>query len=229
MDKETLKKFYKQNRNFIFPILVGIASLILIILVIYPQISSLITNNGSLGQTVTKTKFLEVKAAELQGLNDTELQKDVNIALSALPEGRDYLGVITIIQNILSQSGFRLQSLEFIPAEQSRELAYSVKLEITGPRDSLNLVLTDIESSYRPMKVASIETNLSASNNTEAIVTVNVFYAPLPTTLGSVEAPLPTLTDRDKELVTKLSGFVADVPEETGNVNIPRGKLDPFE
>ncbi|MDO8619040.1 MAG: hypothetical protein Q7R49_03815 [Candidatus Daviesbacteria bacterium] len=232
MDSTDIKEFYQKNRIIIFPVLVALSSLILIILVIYPQISILTSNNASLNETVKKSAFLEVKAAELQSLDETQLQHDVKVTLNALPSDRDYLDTMTIIQNLLGESGFTLQSLQFIPGDSTTNSrpSFTIRLEISGSRVSLNQFLTNVESTYRPMRVASLETSSQKqdSNLVSAVVAVNAFYAPLPSTLGSIDAPLPTLSDQDQQLVATLAKFVPQTNTIATSVSSPRGKSDPF-
>ena len=232
MDKEALKGFYQKNRIIIFPILVGISSLVLIFLVLIPQISKLISNNSSLTEVQKQSKFLEVKAQDLQDLDEIQLQKDLNLSLNALPSSKDYLEVIALIQSLLPQTDFSLQSLLFGQADSasSSKSYFTVKLELTGPKSSVNQLLTSIESTYRPMRVASIETSTPKQDSplTNTVILLNVYYSPLPTTLGSTQQPLPKLSDKDKELVSTLARFVTTTPA-TSVDNTPRGRSDPFQ
>lgn len=233
MSKEGLKEFYQKNRGLIFPVLVGLASLLLIFLVLIPQIGNLISNNSSLTQVQEKSRFLEVKASELQNVDEVQLQKDLNISLNALPSNKDYLEVINLIQALLPQSGFSLNSLQFgQDTNQSAKPAFTVKMELSGSRSSLNVLLTNFESTYRPMRIASIETNTKEQNSAfiSAVILLNIFYSPLPTTLGSVETPLPKLTDKDQELINNLAKVITPV-SSTGPVsgNVQLGKSDPFQ
>jgi len=232
MNKEALQEFYQKNKIIIFPVLVAISSLILIVLIIYPQISGLINTNSTLLQVKQKSGFLEVKAQELQSLDEVQLQKDLGVALNALPSNQDYLEVINIIQGLLNQNAFSLQTLQFGQGDNTAgKPSFIVKMEISGPKSALNQLLTSMESTYRPMRLASIETNSpkQGSSTINATVAVNVFYSPLPTTLGSVEAPLPILSDRDQELVTTLAKSVSLVAVGNVSVSVLRGKTDPFE
>lgn len=233
MSKEGLKEFYQKNRSLIFPVLVGLASLLLIFLVLIPQIGNLISDNSSLTQVQEKSRFLEVKASELQNVDEVKLQKDLNISLNALPSNKDYLEVINLIQALLPQSGFSLNSLQFgQDTNQSTRLAFTVKMELSGPRSSLNVLLTNFESTYRPMRIASIETNTKEQNSAfvSAVILLNIFYSPLPTSLGSVETPLPKLSDKDQELINNLAKVITPV-SSAGPVsgNVPLGKSDPFQ
>src|SRR3989344_1136533 len=108
IDKKELIDLYQRYRTVIFPVLVGLTALMLVFLVIYPQINKLVENNNAYNGIINKTAFLEVKAKDLETFNEADLQRKVNISLTALPDGQDYAQVITIIQGIVQSSGFTL-------------------------------------------------------------------------------------------------------------------------
>ena len=82
MNIDFVKAFYFKYRILIFPTLVGISSLILIVFIIYPQILKLISNNEALNGVLAKNKNLEVKASQLENINDGELNQNLNLQLN---------------------------------------------------------------------------------------------------------------------------------------------------
>lgn len=232
MKKEDIIIFYQQYRLIIFPVLVSVSSVILIVLVIYPQLAKLISNNEAVNTINERSKFLEVKASELSSLDESDLQKKLNIALVALPANKDYTEVINILQSLTAKAGFTIVSLQFGQSADAKgdKSNFAVKLDITGPKVTLDTLLNNIEKSYRPMRVSGMELTANSSNSSAVSVAlaVNVYFAQLPSSIGNIDAPLPELSDKDQELITSLSYSTA-APAPVSGGTVSRGKPDPFE
>lgn len=210
----------------------GVASLILIGALIIPQIIVLIDNNKAYQDITTKSKFLEVKAADLQKINQEELKNKLDASLIALPADKDLNDTIGIMQSIVSASGFGLQSLSFSSATEEKQ-SFGVKLEVTGSKDSLNKLLTGLESSYRPLRVRTLDMISPKSGNViSGAIGVDVFFAPIPDSIAAVDAPTPELNAKDEELINLLAIQAAKsgITSETEQIDLPvPGKLNPFE
>ena len=234
MNIDFVKAFYFKYRILICPTLVGISSLILIVFIIYPQILKLISNNEALNGVLAKNKNLEVKASQLENINDGELNQNLNLSLAALPMDKDLAGALGEVQSLVNQSGFNLLSLSVGSGNDVGEFnGFNVKAEVEGSQVLLASLLTTIESSGRIMKVSSVELNrLSIKESVNAVVTIEVFYSPIPTTLGAIDSPLPKVEDKDKEVLANLAaarGFSGAVVVTSGDLSVPVGKSNPFE
>ncbi len=213
---------------------VAISCLILIFFVIFPQFLSLISAHTAAGELSSKAKFLEVKAQALQNYNEEDLSSKVSYALSAYPEDKDYANALSALQGIASKWGFVITAFALSGGEVKIKGAqsYVIKLDITGSRALLPSFLNEIEISNRLMRVNGLE--VSSGRDTAAVessLTILAFYAPVPTTFGSVDSPLPTLSSEEEEIITKLSSNApVQLPsEEPQEVIIPTGKANPFE
>ena len=102
MKKEDLLKFYAQYKLFIFPLVVGISSLILIVFVILPQTIKLVTNQGAEEELFNKSQFLEVKAQDLDNLDQEDLSRKVQYVLGVYPADKDFGNIVGIIQSVTS-------------------------------------------------------------------------------------------------------------------------------
>lgn len=231
MNKENLQKFYLKYRLYIFPVVIVISSLILIVFVIYPQITKLISNNALESDLKDKSKLLEVKAQTLENYDKADLERKVNYTLNAYPAERDFTNIIGLLQGLSAGSGFNVNSLTLGGSSQPEAKSYNVKLEILGPKSLLPNLVSNIENSVRIMKVASIELTPTKDFDLGQVnLSVEVFFAALPQTFGTVDSPLPTLSDKEEELLVKLAAS-APAPVATSQVapSGPRGKANPFE
>lgn len=226
-------RFYKSYRLYIFPIIVGISSMILIIFIIFPQTSKLIANQQIEGEILNKSQFLVSKVQALENYDNSDLSHKVDSALGYYPTDKEVISAVGLLQNLTQSSGFSITSISLggglVKLEHNAQ-SYSIKLEISGPSQLLATLLSAIESSKRLMRVESVEL-ISGRDAaiSDASLIVDVLYASPPTELGSVDSPLPELSQKDQAIIARLSTLIPPVTQKTP-INIgPRGKSNIFE
>lgn len=233
MKKEAIIKFYTTYRIFIFPAIVALSSLILIVFVILPQFMALLTNQKNAADLRERSKSLEVKAQTLETYDLSDLQRKVGYALSSLPEDKDFATVLGLIQNLTAQSGFSVTSISLgsSTAKLTNAQSYSIKLDVVGAKSLLEALFSNLEGSTRLMKVSNIE--LSNSPNQQSVnasIALDILYSPLPTNFGSVDSPLPEVSEKDEQLIATLAKNAAPALTSPANVSLPpRGRANPFE
>lgn len=233
MKKEAILQLYQTYRLYIFPAIVALSSLVLIIFVIYPQTIKLVTNQKVEGEILDKSKLLVAKAEALENYDPTDLSQKVDIAINSYPVDKDFVSALGILQNLTSQAGFSIITMSLgsgsikIPNTQ----AYNIKLDVLGPGSLLPVLLSNIESSSRLMRMSSIEVTLGKDSKATIIsLNVDVLYSSAPQAFGSVDSPLPELSEQDQEVIVKLArvGTSASSHQITSQLG-SRGKANPFE
>lgn len=232
MKKENLIKFYQTYKIFIFPAIVALSSLILIIFVIYPQTIKLIQGIDVEENLNARSQILEAKAETLERYDEEDLQHKVSSVMLSFPPDRDFAEILGILQNLIESSGFNTASMTLgqNPVESNQAKSYIVKAEILGPRILLPVLVQNIESHIRIMKIHSVESTTSLDSQSVSVVLgVEVFYLPIPQTLGSIDSPLPELTEKDEELIARLAQNQLVTTPQIPTTLGPRGKANPFE
>lgn len=233
--KQTLQTFYQKYKIMLFPIVVAVASLSLIVLVIYPQIVKLITNQQAYNDVLQRSKLLEVKASELESLDENQLRSNLDVALVALPTDQDLGGIIGVINKVVGDSGFSTVSLSVGQPSDSKSIGsqFGLKVEVSGLKESLDRLLNNIESSARVMKVSGVEMSAGKTGGISVVISIDVYYQPLPNTIGGVEAPLPKLSNEEQAIIAKLASTIpassVSTSSQTPQTLGPRGKSNPFE
>lgn len=235
--KEQALKFYLNYKEYVFSVVVVLSSLILIIFVIYPQTSKLISNRQVEEDINQRSKFLEAKAQALESYDQEDLKLKVGKVLSAYPVDKDLVAAVSLLQDFITQSGFSIISISIESGSiKAGTQSFSIKLEILGAKASLPVILTGIENSTRLMRVSSIETTSGRDPvSATASLTVDFLYSSAPEGFGSVDSPIPELSQKDEEVLTKLvavGGGTTPVvqPEIPLPSELPpRGKANPFE
>lgn len=231
MRKEQISKFYQTYKLYIFPLVVAFSSLILIIFVIYPQAVKLITDQKVEAETASKSQFLEVKAQELEEYDPADLNEKVDYVLSAYPTDKDFVSAMGILHSLITKSGFNVISMTLGSAVAATNVqSYNLKVEIIGPQTLFPVLLTNIENSPRLMRVSNIQTTIGGSQGSAVSLNIDVLYAAAPSGFGSVDSPLPQLSEKDEEIITKLARSTTPVSStQTPVIPGPRGKENPFE
>lgn len=234
MKKDQFLKFYDKFKLYIFPIIVFLLSMLLIVLVIYPQITKFLENQEQAKQLEEKSRILESKAKELENYDPKDLSLKVNSALSSYPADRDYVNVLRILQTIVAQSQFGVASMSLAGGSGDvgvKAQSYNMKLDVIGPITNLPKLLSNIENSYRLMRVVSLETSAGKDLLTNASLTISVLFADAPKDFGSADSPLPKFSDKEQEILSRLAaiGDIVVSQDQQGSQLGSRGKTNPFE
>lgn len=233
MKKETIAKFYLNYRLYIFPAMVALSSLFLIVFAIYPQTAKLITNQKAQGDLTNKSQFLETKVSALESYDGEDLSRKVAVALSAYPTDKDFGNVVGLLQQLVGQSGFNITSLALgnVSSQADSSSSYEIKLQITGSKNLLSILLNNLENSARLMRVNNID--VSSGSNPQIIdisLGVAVLYSSPPQSFGSIDSPIPKLSQENEELITRLAKVTSvSVSPPQQAPSLSRGKANPFE
>lgn len=230
MTKVAFKKIYITYRLYIFPVVIIFSCLILIVLIIYPQTSQLIQNYQTENQLKSKFQIMEAKAQVLEKVDGEDIKNKLKLAMSSYPSEHEYPDVVGIIQNIVSRYGFTMTSLHLGGSSETSKTTtsdFSVKLELVGPKTMINSLINSLENAPRIMKVAGIEVSSPRSNDiVETVLTLAVYFKPLPNDFGNADSPLPTLSERDEVILATLTRAPAS---SQSAFLVPKGKPNPFE
>lgn len=222
------KELYDQYKIFIYPVLVGLASLFLILFLILPQIRGFFSGRENLQQVKENLKILTAKAEDLAAINEDTLKQKLGVALTALPLEKDFAQVLGVLQDVAQVSGVSLTSIQVGQAQASSESGFAVKVEVVGSKFTLATFLRDVENASRVMKVQGVELAFSRTREgADASILVDVFYAPTPQALGAVTESLPQITTEDEAIISSLSR--APVSTFSATSSLPRGKANPFD
>lgn len=226
-----LKKIYNTYKLYIFPMIVGVSCLVLIVFIIYPQLSGLLANFQTENQIKSKFVAMEVKAQTLETIDAQDLTNKLDLALNFYPQDYDFATVVGILQNVVGKYGFSIVSLNLSRSSQqskSADSSFNVKLEIAGPKTSLGTLISAVENSPRVMKVNAIEiSGIKLNENASVVLSIGVYFKPMPNTFGGVDSPLPALTDKEEAILATLAKV--NPASTTQFTSVSRGKPNPFE
>ena len=233
MKKLKLLQFYQNYKLIIFPVLVGLASLILIGFVILPQIFGILGARKNLNEEQEKLNILEAKADELTYLDAKDLDQKLSLALYGLPSEKDFTVIIDTMRQLTALSGVSMVSLKFNPRNTvAKASSFGINISVLGSKENLDSFMDAVEQSPRTMKIVSVEVFPSGAGAVSAEVAIEAYYSATPKSLGSVDAPLPKISEQDETLLGELQASLAAAGPGVisgPTVDVPRGKANPFE
>lgn len=230
MKKEGIKKLYSKYRFYIFPLLTFLPIVLMVVMVIYPQISKYIANKEAEHMTENKIQLLEDKTRILEDLDDDDLARKVELSLLALPSDPALSSMIGVIQRLTGQAGITVISIQFgqSPSVSNQASGFTLKMEVIGPKPSISQLLDSIEGYPRVMKIGTIELATQSQDIVNATLTIDVFYSEMPTQLGAIDAPLPELSSQEEAILLSLEKESGGSTTLEKPILVPKGKADPF-
>ncbi len=232
--KEQAAEFYRKYKLIIWPVVVGVCCLVILMLVVLPQLLTYFSKRTETDELNNRLGVLEAKAQELEQLDDKVYSNNLKLALGALPSDKEVPQSLNILQSFITQSGMTLENIRFLantdPSSTEQKNTYQIGITVLGSLDSVKRLLLQVNNSPRIFRLDMINVNtLKGVSSVEADLTFTLFYEPQGTEIGSIDQPLPKLTDADQKLLGDLSNRTRIVSTGTSNLNIPLGKLNPFE
>lgn len=232
MKKDDLLKLYFKYRFHIFPAIVALSSLFLIVFAIYPQTMKLINNQKTIGDLVNRSKLLETKVIALESYNGEDLSQKAKYALASLPMDKDFLNILGVLQRLVTQSGFTITSISLgtTSGKVDSVSSFPVKLQVTGARVLFQSLLDNLENSPRLVRVGSIEAlSGQAAQSVSVMLEIEVLYSQLSQNQGSIDTPVPELSQKDQEIIIALMKSAETIPSPDYIPSAPKGKANPFE
>ena len=221
------------------PILGIIASVLIIIIVIWPKINETLDLQKENKQLEVRADNLEKKVEVLKTLDKKRLEQQVVAAEQLLPSEEETFSFLFQVENSAALSGVLLDSIDVAVGSVSagqgvrRTTTISTQLAASEPFVSINLSLTSdyqsllqfLSSLYAFTRVVSID-GLSVgaaqgdASQLRTSFTVSAFWKSLPSTLGSIESPIQKLTGVEEELLANV-----DSPEAIQAPTVPQVPL----
>lgn len=224
---------YLRYSNFVVPIVVLIIGLVIVGLITVPQIFKLFETFQKINELSEKKAFLENKIDTLSGINLDLYRKNLDTALVALPVDEDVPGVLGEVLVALSGSGMTLDGISFAgtSAPQGGEVGeYSLRMDISGSEDALKQFLERTKEIPRIVKMVGIEVTAKQGKMSAGVNLVTI-YQRLPEHIGTVDEPVPTITEDDNKVLAEIEAKAKALPQNISTTNVSgsgQGKTNPF-
>lgn len=229
-----MKEIYYKYKVFLIPAIIGVICVTILILVVIPQILGYFKEQDKIQTLKTRIELLNDKAKELQNIDEEARKNDLVVALTVLPTEKDVPRTMSMLQDLIVKSNLILKATTY--SQQSKSAGkdgFGFNISVVGPPSSVRDFLNELQNAPFLAKVNSITLTFQGTGSIiDAAIPLTIFYEPAPKTAVTLDQPITTISDKEEELLKKLSKNIVQpnvVTSTTAATMVPLGKLDLFE
>jgi Tfp pilus assembly protein PilO len=181
---------------------------LLVWMIVMPQIQKYISIQDEINTLSKKVALLHSNLDLVKNTNPQEVDNDLQTALSALPSDKDFEGMLTAISNSALRSGialddFKLSIGKLATESGSETKGIPIKLGMKSNMESAVKFIGELNQKVPVSDLAMVQ----VSNDEGAkgnIIDVTFYYKPLANVIFRDDAPIPHLTNDEKELLRQV-------------------------
>ncbi len=221
----------KRYHIFILPGFVALVIVLLTYTILIPTTRNLFDTRDSINSKQEQLTRLKKKRALLESLNREQVLSQVEDAQAALPQEKDAGSVLIALENLSSITKYSVDAVSFSPGLISSDSAaprsvktpansvattsksgantFPISIQSRGTHQQFVDFLKNLQQSRRIFDIDSINItyDISKTDLLTADFSVSVYYLPAITKIGTIESPIAEITQKEKELLTKLASF----------------------
>ncbi len=220
----------------VYTVITSIAVAFIVLAGIVTQVQEIISVNAEITKETPKLEKLQQKLVELQEVQFLPEYAQVELVNSALPSKKPLLELLTSLQSITSVNSVTISDFELSPGDIATSSAVAeakavrkvrgsidqltISLSIEGAEANVRQFLTQLEkitpfTTITQLSVERVEARGDSELITKAKLTTDTYFF-VKSVSATLEAPLPKIADKDREVLDSLASFVAnDLPEQT--------------
>lgn len=200
---------YRQYKAFLLPIVAIIVSIILVGIIIIPQTQILLKNQEELKKEQDKLSILKNNYSLLSGIDEADLNSNLQTLSKVLPNGKDFIGVINTISYNSVRQDVSIDDFSFQVGEINKDLAdeaefpfLTLTLNVSGNPLSVLRFISELYKSSPVVQVTNIKTTSGQST-----LKLQFYYKAF--TKGGVSADfaITPLSKQEAELINTVSSW----------------------
>jgi len=212
-----INKFLKSATVFTGPILIIALTVVLTFLILLPRFRLVQEMGSELKIRKDRLQKLSIKLSDLEGIDEFSLREKTDLALKILPDQKDILKPVSVLNALAFKEQVYLESLDVRPGEVSSQSATTAakevkvenlgfKIKTLGTWERTLDFLFGIEKTLPLLNINTFKINNSGR---AAILQLEAetFRSPLPTTLGKVDAALAKLSTSEEESLSLIKDY----------------------
>lgn len=219
IDLEIIRIIYLKYKEYLLPVIFFIISWGFFIQFVIPEIQNFLVARDQVTTSEQTVAVITQNYNTLASLNDDDLRSLLNTANHALPQIKDFAGILDTISTAAGSSGVTLNDYSFqigdINSTDNPSGAANQTVQITltlkGDVDQVKKFI-QVLSQQLPL---SAVTNVSITSASSANITASFFYSPLPRLTFVDTSPLRVISAQQRKLLQDLA------KNQTGNDSLP--------
>jgi len=252
---KTLKEYLESLKIYLFPTLSLLVVLLLFNLVVKGKILEIFKTREEIKTRREKLSRLIEKQTALSAMDETSLKEEFLLSNEALPSKRDVPGFLAQVERLALETGLVVEGVtleggeiatesgerevkEKQPsAQKESEDRFTSKVAVKGGVENIRDFTRLLLASRRIVEIKKVEmkapfSQIATPSAMTATLTVEVFFKPLPETMGIAEAPLPQITQKERDVYEQVAlySFLSQPLALPGVelVATPGARLSPF-
>lgn len=237
VDLATITTVYRQYKNFLLPVGIILASVILFFVILIPQVQGVLGAKETEAEEMQKLASLRESLNVLTTINESSLSQDLASLSKVLPPNKDFAGIINSISSNAVKSGVSVGNFEFSVGDlgsSQENVPYptiQITLEVSGPA---NATVDFVKNLYESSPVAEI--NTFKLNGNSASMKINFYYKATPPVSLDNSLPVAAFSESEKEIISKANEWSEGVFESPIPINIDfeeeatsSSRINPFQ
>ncbi|OGH06491.1 MAG: hypothetical protein A2171_01860 [Candidatus Levybacteria bacterium RBG_13_35_9] len=209
LNASLLSILYRQYKEFMLPIVVVVVSIILVVIIVIPQTQAFLQNREELKKEQDKLSILKNNYSLLSGMDEADLNVNLQALSKALPSNKDFIGVINTISYNSVRQDVSIDDFEFQVGEISKNTAdelespfLSLTLNVSGSPQSILKFMAEL---YKSMPIAQV-TNIKTSAG-QSTLKLQFYYKSFAKGNISADTIIAPLSKEETELVKTVSSW----------------------
>lgn len=214
-----IRRFVRLHTQFVLYSAMLLIGSIGIIFVLIPAIQNSIALARDLQTLTVETSHIQQKVTSLSALDDQILQQTAQDVLSAVPAERSVSTLLSTVEAVAVKNGLSIAdlSIEGIASLATGSARPATKIEGNSLLETISLqgeltqvrnFLADCVKVRRLMRIKTISLNsLPRTTLVTVKLTIEMFYTPLPLSIGKPSDPLEPFSQKELATLTQLGTY----------------------
>jgi hypothetical protein len=200
---------YSSYYPIVMPIVIISSGILIFFLLILPQLQNWFSINSEVAATQARINTMRQNSRIIQAMNKVYVERDFTTVTRALPNDKDFIGILHTIGQAATVSNVSLQDYEFSLGTVSiykngKEIApasspVQIGLTLEGGMDNMSDFIHEIEQRLPIAQIQSV--NLSDNKGEIALIFV---MKPFPKLNVNYSDPIATIKDEDRNILKSL-------------------------
>lgn len=208
INQTTFHILYFKYKIYFVPISAFLVALCLLFYVIFPQVQQWYSDQDKITQIEAKIDTLNKSLNTVKNLDTTVLEANLKTATTALPDGKDFIGVLTAISGAAQASGTSVDDYAFQVGDLSqsavpKDTSLQINVTLKGNIDHIRQFVSELKNQFPISHI----TEIHIAGNQSATLVIVFFYKPFPRIAFSGDEVLSPLTNKEEKTITSLQNL----------------------
>lgn len=205
---------YRRYKDILMPLLIIVICALVFLVVVIPQIQLYFEKEKEAKLIRERIEVLNKNLAVVSGIQDDQQEYNFQLALAALPVDKDFVGIISAINQASAKTGIVVDDYQFQVGALATDSARSVpdKLLLTFSLDlqaGTNETRRFVPEFYKTLPLSRID-KLDVQTNFSG-VGVSFYYKPVPLDNFNFDIPLVPLSQKENKLLDQLTSYQSNL------------------